>query len=248
MAVEARAEFPEQVVAAFCEADGRGDRLQPARAAAIGEALGWRLEPAWDRLFLISGYEVMPLRVGAEAAEIAVRYTVVAEVTGEGARDEERIEVVSFRLVRGDQLWRLVGVPPPPHLFASAFERDDLVELLTPLGADYLSSSKLVWRLFQNAGWSVPYQPAAAFLAGGYFKKVAEPSPGDVVAYLDHGAPYHVGVYEGEDRIASATITAGVVRTPLNTFPGEVRYLRLTEAARPTPTSAPALDSTPPSG
>jgi hypothetical protein len=232
-AAPTRAEFPENAVAAFCEADGRGDRIRAERAAELAALSGGRFEPAWDRLFLVSGFEVTPVLVTAEEAEIAVRYTVVAEVSGEGVDDRERIETVRLRLHRGGAGWRLRGPLPPPHLFTSAFEAEDLFRLLAPLGPEYVSNSKFVWQMLQNAGWSLPYQPARSFLTGGYLRAVAEPAGGDVVAYLSSGVPYHVGLYVGEDTVASATVNAGLVRTPLNGFPGEVRYLRLTEAARP---------------
>jgi hypothetical protein len=229
--------YPENVMAAFCEADARGARLQPARGAMFADVLGWRFEPAWDRIFLISGFEVNPVRVAGDEAEMVVRYSVAAEITGEGVREQMRLDTVHVNLAREGGVWRIVGPPPAPHLYESGANRDELFALLTAVNPGYLSNSKFVWRLFQNAGWNVPYQPAAAYLSGTYFKPVAEPKLGDVVAYLDDGAPYHIGIYEGEDRVASATLGQGVVRAGLNTFPGEVRYLRLTEAARaPAPT------------
>jgi hypothetical protein len=227
----ARAQYPERVLALFCEADGRGERLHPVRSQALGGFLGWRFEPAWDRFFLISGYEVRPESIGAEEAQFEVRYTVTAEISGEGAREESRIEGVHLTLLRDPSGWRLLGAPPPPHLFASDFEADKLFTQLTPVQPDYLSNSKFVWRMLLDAGWSYPYQPTSEYLGSPYFKPVGEPSTGDVVAYLVHGVPYHIGIYLGDDRVASATVR-GVVRTPLNAFPGEVRYLRLTEAAR----------------
>ncbi len=233
-------QFPELAVAGFCEADGRGYRLLAVRGPALSEAFGGRFQPAWDRLIVVTGYEVNPLRVGPEEAEIDVRYTVIADVTGEGVDATERLETVRFLLIRVGGGWRLIGPPPPPHLFASQFEADELFELLTPLGADYISNSKFVWQMLQSASWSVPYRPASAYLTDGFVRPVAEPRTGDVVAYLDRGVPYHVGLYLGEDRVASATIPGGVARTALNAFPGEIRYLRLTEAARPTATVAPA--------
>jgi len=234
-----QAQYPELIVNAFCEADGRGERLVAGPGSALTEAFGGRFQPAWDRLLLISGYEVEPRRIGPEEAEIEVRYTVVAEVTGEGVDRRERLESVRLALLRGPDGWRLVGPPPPPHLFASGFEAEPLAALLRPLNEEYISNSKFVWQMFQNASWSVPYRPTSAFLSEELLRPVAEPRVGDVVAYLDRGVPYHVGLYVGEDRVASATITGGVARTALNAFAGEIRYLRLTEAARPTPTVPP---------
>jgi len=231
----ARAQYPENVVAAFCDADGRGERLYAEQSAPLREFIGWRFEPAWDRFVLISGYEVNPVRVAGDEAELNVRYGVEAEVTGEGVNEQPHLEVVPVNVKRVEGTWRLISKPPPPHLRANAFNRDTLFALLTAVNPSYVSNSKFVWRLFQDAGWNLPYQPASAFLGGDYFKPVAEPNVGDVVAYLDRGAPYHIGIYDGEDRVSSATVNAGVIHAALNTFPGEVRYLRLTEAARPTP-------------
>ena len=243
-AAPALAQYPEAMVSAFCEADGRGARLNAARAAALSGFLGLRLEPAWDRLFLISGYEIKPESVAADEVQLEVRYTVVAEVTGEGVREGERLDSVHITLARSDGEWRVLGTPPAPHLFVSDFDARTLFAQLSPLQPDYLSNSKLVWRMMIEAGWSYPFQPASAYLGGPYFKAVSEPSIGDVVAYLVHGVPYHLGIYLGDDRLASATVR-GVVRTPLNAFPGEIRYLRLTEAARPAtpgPEGTPGVD------
>jgi hypothetical protein len=237
LATPARAQVPEKIIASFCEADGHGERLHPTGASSFGDFLGWRFEPAWDRASLISGYEVRPESTGPDEVQLEVRYSVVADVTGEGVKDEERLDSVHLTLGRVDGAWRILGVPPPPHLFASDFEAQRLFSELSPLSPAYLSSSKFVWRMLIDSGWSYPYMPASAYLGSPYFKAVSEPTIGDVVAYLSHGSPYHLGIYLGDDRVTSATVR-GVVRTPLNAFPGEIRYLRLTEASRP-PTPEP---------
>lgn len=223
------------MVAAFCEADGHGERLHPTSAAGMNNFLGWRFEPAWDRVSLITGYEVRPESMGADEVQFEIRYTVTAVVTGEAIDEEDRIDSVHLTLVRVDGAWRILGTPPAPHLFTADFEAENLFTEMAPLYPDYLSNSKFVWRMLIESGWSYPYMPASKYIGSPYFKAVSEPTVGDVVAYLVHGSPYHLGIYLGDDRVTSATVR-GVVRTPLNAFPGEVRYLRLTEASRaPTP-------------
>jgi hypothetical protein len=212
VAVPAQAQFPENLVSAFCDADGRGDRLDASRAGALGDFLGWRFEPGWDRLFLISGFEIRPESTGGDEVQLEIRYTVVAEVTGEGVRDEEQIDSVHLTLVRNDGVWRILGTPPAPHLYASAFQADKLFAQLGPVQPDYFSNSKLVWRMMLEAGWNYPYMTTAAYLGSNYFKPVSEPSVGDVVAYLAHGVPYHIGIYLGDDRVPRRPSAASCAR------------------------------------
>ena len=88
----AAADDPLNTVRAFCVADGRGDRIDPHAWSKVAPLIAWRLEPAWDRIILIQGYQVgTPIRSGDDVT-VGVDYTVVAEV-GPGTVDERtRVE------------------------------------------------------------------------------------------------------------------------------------------------------------
>ncbi len=236
---------PEQVAASFCERDGHGERLRPGGWPAIAPLVEWELEPAWDEVVLITGYEVGGLRRGEQGLEVQVQYSVVARVTGQGVREVSEVEPAILRLVEagaagGGEPWRIAGPPPPPHVFANLVDADSMAASLAPESAQYLSNSAFVWQHLREQGVAVAYRQAAGWLAEGDFLGVSEPRLGDVVAYLHGGKPYHLGVYEGEDRVLSATINRGKARSRLNAFAGEIRYLRAN------PSKATAIPSPPP--
>lgn len=229
----ARPASPQQVVAAFCREDALGARSTPRAYRRVAGLVGWPLEPAWDHVVLVQGYEVGDaVPAGPGEVEVEVTYTVVGRVSAARKDAEAYLARRRFRLARGDDGWRLVGAPPPPHLFASRVDADALQRGLA--GADgYLSQSGFVAAVFGAAGWTVAAETVAEVLAGATYGPVAVPRAGDVAVFLDDGQPYHVGVVEAPGRVLSATLTAGLVRSTLPAFAGEVRYLRLLASDRP---------------
>lgn len=223
---------PQQVVAAFCREDALGARTAPRSYARVAGLVGWPLEPAWDHVVLVQGYEVGDAQpVAPGEVEVEVTYTVTGRVSAARKDAEAHLARRRFRLARGDDGWRLVGAPPPPHLFASRVDADALQRGLA--GADgYLSQSGFVAAVLDAAGWPVAAETVAELLAGATYGPVAAPRPGDVAVFVDAGQPYHVGVVEAPGRVLSATLTAGVVRSTLPAFAGEVRYLRLRASDR----------------
>jgi len=116
----------------------------------------------------------------------------------------------------------------------------DLAAVRRTLAVDssYVSDSGFVWRMLRSAGWNVANERTLDLLSGATYRAVGTPAAGDLVAYLQDGVPYHVGLLAQENQVVSATINAGVVRTPVDVFPGDVVYLRLME---PLPTATPAV-------
>ncbi|GIW40254.1 MAG: hypothetical protein KatS3mg076_0831 [Candidatus Binatia bacterium] len=242
----AESRFPERVAADFCEQDGFGARLAPSGWRKLAPYVGWEVEPAWDEIVVVSGYEVQPARSTDAEATVPVRYSVLARVGGRGVVEKAEEETLELRLLRLEGEWRIVGPPHPPHLFDHVVDRAELASSLSPEADAYLSNSKLLWQLLRGAGWDVPYRPTRELLGAGEFFAVAVPAVGDLVLYLRKGVPYHAGVYRGDGQVVSATLTEGVIRADLNAFPGEVRYLRIfadtpriaaeTETSRTVPT------------
>jgi hypothetical protein len=89
--------------------------------------------------------------------------------------------------------------------------------------------------MLRSAGWDVPYQTTSDLLNGAVFGSVDEPDPGDLVVYLRAGVAYHAGLLEAKGVLVSSTANAGLVRAPVEGFPGEVRYLRLLAQQAPRP-------------
>jgi hypothetical protein len=240
---------PQAVVRQFCQADGLGQRVQIAEWAAIAPLVTWSLEPAWDHVVLIGGYEVdSPRTLEDGGVAIEVRYAVIGEVSALGLDTAVHRETVEFRMEAANGVWRVLGPPLPPHIFAHRVDMDGLRRSLQFGGLNFLPNSIFIWRMFQSAGWNVTFVPTIDLLNGSTYRAVDKPKVGDVAVYLRDGVPYHVGILEADDRIVSSTLNAGVVRTTPDAFPGEMRYLRLVQPepvveAMPRPTSTVAAGS-----
>lgn len=249
-AATAQGADPLHVVRDFCSADGRGDRLSPYEWHDIAPLLAWRLEPAWDRVVLMQGYEISTPRRTDDRVEVDVTYTVTGEVVpGKVDRRMEngkraRLETVTLTLVPdGDGGWLVGGAPPAPHVFETSVEPETLAELLQP-GTGYTSNSAAVWGRLGAAGWDIPYTSTAAISESPHFVEVGTADPGDLVVYYAHGAPYHVGWIEADDAVWSSSLNAGSVVTSLSAFAGATRYWRPRrfDAGAPEPTpSRPSL-------
>lgn len=240
---------PLATVRAFCRADGHGDRLYARSWAHIAHLVTWELEPAWDRVLAVRGYEVQTPRIRGVEVEVEVAYTVTADVQAGKLHRDEHIETRTYRLTPDDAggWWRIVGPPPPPHVFETDVDLDLVAASLDPDSPDYTSASALVWRFLRGSGLDVPYTDTASLAAAQWLTAAAAPQPGDLVAYLDGGQAYHVGLVESEDQIVSATLNAGVRRAPVAAFAGEGLYLRPLagrKTASPEPT-APGITATP---
>jgi hypothetical protein len=226
------APYPLDVARAFCQADGAGARLRPATWPAIAPLVTWQLEPAWDRVRLVSGYQIHPPRFVVDHVEIDVQYTVVADIEAEQITDTASFSSVTLVLVGDDTAgWRITGPPPPPHVFASQF---DAGTLRHELGADssvYLSDSVFVWRMLRDAGWAIPYRSVRQLRAPEVFAAVTDPKPGDLALYFAATEPYHVGFITADGQVASATANVGLMRTSPDVFEGAILYLRLKQSS-----------------
>jgi len=237
---------PQAVVRQFCQADGLGQRVQIAGWAAVAPLVTWSLEPAWDHVVLIGGYEVdSPRRLEDGGVAIAVRYAVIGEVSALGLDTAAHMETVEFRMDVANGVWRVLGPPLPPHIFAYRVDVNAVRHSLQFGELNFLPNSLFIWQEFHSAGWNVAFVPTIDLLNGQTYGAVDKPKAGDVAVYLRDGVPYHVGVLEADDLIVSSTLNAGIVRTTPDAFPGEIQYLRLVEPEpvveampRPTPTVA----------
>lgn len=218
---------PHEVVSAFCREDALGARTAPRLFARIAPFVGWPLEPAWDHVVLVQGYEIGdPQRLEPGLFEVPVTYTVVGRLSANRKDAESHLAQRVYRVALIDGSWRLTGAPPPPHLFANRVDAERLQQGLQ--GADgYLSQSRFVAEIVRAGGWTVPMETVVEMLAGATYGPVRQPRPGDLAVFVDGDLPYHVGIVEAPGRVVSATLTAGVVRSTPATFAGRVRYLRL---------------------
>jgi hypothetical protein len=248
-AARAKAVEPFAVARAFCLADANGERLRPGTWKAVAPLITWGLEPAWDRVFLIDGYEVGQVRyddaTDPARAFVEVRYGIIGEVRGKTITKETREERRTLRLAREDESgrWRVVGPPPVPRVFVSKIDAEELAASLDFDAGSFLSDSAFVHRLLHDAGWTLPPLLTPDFGNTAALLSVTDPKSGDLVLYYDGDTPYHVGVLEDAGVVVSATLNGGVRRTAIDAFPGSVQYRRLFPEARAESTPNPTLRS-----
>lgn len=234
---------PLATMSAFCRADGLGARLT-ARAwqDAVAPLVTWELEPAWDHVYSISGYEIGPPRLDGSDVVVEVSYTILTDISAGGAVEGARLEAHTFRLIQPDPNgeWRVAGPPPAPHVFASEIDEKKMAAALDPQTGSYVSNSSFIWEMLRAAGWAVPYLDTAQLATAPQLTHTESPMFGDVVVYYDGANPYHVGFIDEDQHVLSATLNAGLRRTIADAFPGEHRYFRF-RALPETPTPGPAL-------
>jgi hypothetical protein len=237
---------PLGIVRQFCRADAFGRRASMRGWPDEMPIVSWPFEPAWDFAILITGYEVgSPRPSEAGALEVDVHYTVVGQVSALGFDANAYVEAVPFRLHASEGRWRIIGPPPPPHIFVTRADIELMRRSFEFGTANFLPNSLCVWEMLRAAGWNVPFQRTTDLLMGTTYRPVEKPQVGDLVVHLRDEVPYHVGLLEAENQVVSSTLNAGIVHTTVDAFPGEVRYLRLIEpepgALRRRPATTPAV-------
>ena len=240
IALPAGAEDPLNTVRAFCQADGRGARIAPRSWPDIADLVTWPLEPAWDHVHLIRGFELSTPEVVDGGVDVVVQYTITADVEANIVERDERVESRTYRLVRGDDgVWRIRAPAPPPYIFESDADPDALAALLDPASPSYLSNSAFAWHMLRDAGWAVAYADTTDLGGATDFTVERSAEVGDLALYYAGDQPYHVGIVESEDSVVSATLNGGIRRAPFGTFAGEIRYLRPVATVRSTPVAEP---------
>ena len=247
----AQAANPMDTVHAFCRADGQGDRIVVRTWSNIAPLVQWSLEPAWDHVILIHGFEVGSARYDADGnAFVSVSFHVAADVVAGKVTKEPREEKRTFRLVSDEArtFWQIAGPPPGPHVFLNQVEPDEMAASLDATNGSFLTNASFVQSFLNGAGWELsPFlvrdTPSLAEL-----NEVDSPEAGDIVLYYDGEAPYHIGILESDDVVLSATLNAGIRRAPVDAFAGKVRYRRARASARastPTPVKQPTKAKAP---
>lgn len=244
VSVAAAQHGPQGVVREFCQRDALGMRTRLPAWWQVAPLVTWRLEPAWDHVVVIAGYAVGPPRPieGSTALAVDVSYSVVGTISPDGIRDESTVSTVRFRVdTPGNGAgWRILGPPPPPHVFAERIDPEAVRASLADGAPGFVPNSLFVARVLREAGWPVPRVPTPALLLSAWFRSVDRPAPGDLVVYLRDGRPYHVGILAAADAVVSATLNAGVVRTAPGAFPGDIRRVRLVDVLGHESADAPA--------
>jgi len=114
-----------------------------------------------------------------------------------------------------------------------------LLALLSPDDSTYQSNSSFVWHLLRDAGFELPYVDTIDLPTAYGLRLERTANIGDLALYYSGGVPYHVAMVESDDGIVSATLNAGLRRSPFGAFAGEIRYLRPVSDADLPPTQTP---------
>ncbi len=237
---------PQTLVREFCRLDAMGARAAVHGWPQIAPLVQWEYEPAWDRVVLITSYTVgWPVAHEENSFQMEVRYAVRGTVTADGFEESPHVEARLFRVdPTPDGNWKIAGPPPPPHIFYNDVDVVAMQQSLQRGGINFVPNSLFVWQLYRRNGWDIPFEHTLGLAKTQIFRSTDKPEPGDLVLYLDEHTPYHVGVLESADVVVSATLNGGIVRSPVDAFPGERRFLHLRppELWPATPTPAASRD------
>lgn len=227
-ASSAVAASPLETLRAFCRLDGGGARVQPRTWPQVAPLVDWPLEPAWDRVLVISGYQLGTAREEEGLTSIPVTYSLVAEIRPGKVALSASLETYTYRLFfdRWTSSWRILGPASPPHLFETEVDTTAMAAALDPGNGRFVSNSAFAWSVLRDRGWQEPYSNTTALVEHPSMKPATDPQTGDLAVFFDHHTPYHVGVLDDDGAIVSATLNAGVQRTEAEAFAGEVRYFR----------------------
>src|ERR1700690_1669226 len=83
---------PLNTMRAYCQADGRGERLDPRTWPRVADLVTWPLEPAWDHLYLIRGFEIGAPQLRDGDVQVDVQYVISGEVRSSVVKEVERVE------------------------------------------------------------------------------------------------------------------------------------------------------------
>ncbi len=237
----ARAADPLATVREFCRIDGAGHRLSPSTWPKIAPLVGWEIDPAWDRILVINGYEIGTPRRDGEEVLVEITYKITSEIRADRISRQKRQESITLRLARDpSDAWHIIGAAPVPHVFDSFADAKAIAALLGE-NSSYESASRMIHQFFQEDGRDIPFTPVRSIPSSPHFDEVSTAQKGDLALYYANGEPYHVGWVESETHILSATMNAGRQLLPFAAFGGTVRYFRVRRDPAPsTPSTQPA--------
>jgi hypothetical protein len=114
---------PALVLKKYLELDHKGARLHSLAWESQRPYVGWKEEPVWGQLVVVSGYEVIE-EIGQWNVKdnldvvIPVEYKVLGSLYLEKAvfLSEPRVDRIGFRVKAVNGMWRVVEPMIPPHV------------------------------------------------------------------------------------------------------------------------------------
>jgi hypothetical protein len=104
---------PALVLKKYLELDHKGARLHSLAWESQRPYVGWKEEPVWGQLVVVSGYEVIE-----EIGQWNVKDKVLGSLYLEKAvfLSEPRVDRIGFRVKAVNGMWRVVEPMIPPHV------------------------------------------------------------------------------------------------------------------------------------
>ena len=114
---------PAILLKKYLELDNKGARLNSVSRESQKPYVGWKEEPVWGQLVVVSGYEVIEDLSQWEVKNnldvvIPVEYKVLGSLYLEKAvfLSEPHVDRIGFRVKAVNGLWRIVEPIIPPHV------------------------------------------------------------------------------------------------------------------------------------
>lgn len=133
---------PKEIVAEFCRLDGTGLRLSGDTRKDIEPLLAWGEEYGYDEIVVIKDFKVNKAIVTNSAATVSVEYFLLGTTDSfKFLKASKRENVVNFKLVEQNGLWRIEGPVIAPHVhWESAINHLRLLQKNEPVRKKQLGS------------------------------------------------------------------------------------------------------------
>lgn len=117
--VDAYPAKPEEVVEAFVNADFKGCGLGydvVCKWTEIQKYTLWEDAPGWDMFTVVKEFKIIPISQNSTTAIVKVEYKVIGNVDGSRLIKAKNNEIVKYKLIKVDGLWKIDSPQLPPHV------------------------------------------------------------------------------------------------------------------------------------
>jgi hypothetical protein len=104
------------VVRAYCNFDLNTGRISSANFAKLPAYSTWGVEPGWDTVTIVSGFQIVSSKQTDDHAVVEVRWNVLGHMDGERANRDEKPELVDYHLKLVEKRWKIEAPVIPPHV------------------------------------------------------------------------------------------------------------------------------------
>ena len=104
---------------AFVNADFKGCALGydiVCKWADIQKYTIWEDAPGWDTFTIVKEFNVIPISQNSTTAIVKVKYKVIGILDGSRLIKAKNNEIVNYKLIKVNNLWKIDGPQLPPHV------------------------------------------------------------------------------------------------------------------------------------